>query len=100
MLTACLGALAHLELASRLSAAAFMRELGEIKATLVRTDTGRTGRRPTVMLAPDLSAVQKKAVGVFELARWMPTITSTRPPTTGLQRENAPVRAPIVRKSG
>ena len=93
-------ALAKLALESRQSVPQFMRELGEIQATLVRTDTGQPGRRPTVMLAPDLSAVQKKAVGVFELARWMPTITSTRPPTTGLQRENAPVRAPIVRKSG
>jgi len=93
-------ALAKLALNSRQSAPAFMRELSDIKATLVRTDTGRTGRRPTVMLAPELSATQKKAVQVFELARWMPTLSSTMSRSTALQRENAPVRAPGVRKSG
>lgn len=93
-------ALAQLALHSRQSAPAFMRALSDIKATLVRTDTGRAGRRPTVMLAPDLSATQKNAVQVFELARWMPTLSSTMSRRTSLQRENAPVRAPDVRKSG
>lgn len=93
-------ALAQLALVSRQSAPAFLRELGAIKATLVRTDTGRPGRRPTVMLAPDLSVTQRKAVEVFELARWMPTLSSTMTPTTDIQRENAPARASQMRKSG
>ena len=99
MLTACLGALAHLELACRLSAAAFMRELGEIRATLVRTDTGRTGRRPTVMLAPDLSSTQQKAAQVFELARWLTTLSSTMTRSPQSQREKAHVRGLNVRQS-
>jgi hypothetical protein len=77
-------ALAQLALPTRQSPAAFMRELGDLKATLVRTDTGQTGRRPTVMLAPALSPTQRKAVKVFELARWMPTLSSTRPTYTDL----------------
>ena len=93
-------ALAQLALVSRQSAPAFMRELGAIKATLVRTDTGRPGRRPTVMLAPDLSVTQRKAVEVFELARWMPTLSSTMTQTTDIQRENRPARASKMRKSG
>ena len=92
-------ALANLALASRQSTPAFMRELGEIMATLVRTETGRPGRRPTVLLPPALSVMQKRAVTVFELARWMPTLSSTMPPPTALQRENPPVRAPKARKS-
>lgn len=92
-------ALANLALESRQSTPAFMRELGEITATLVRTETGRPGRRPTVLLPPALSVMQKRAVTVFELARWMPTLSSTMPPPTALQRENPPVRAPKVRKS-
>ena len=92
-------ALANLALESRQSTPAFMRELGEIMATLVRTETGRPGRRPTVLLPPALSVMQKRAVTVFELARWMPTLSSTMPPPTALQRENPPVRAPKVRKS-
>ena len=91
-------ALAKLALGSRQSVSAFLHNLRNIKATLVRTDTGRTGRRPTVMLPPALSATHRKAVQVFELARWMPTLSSTMPRSAGLQRENAPVRAPDVRK--
>ena len=93
-------ALAQLALPSRQSAPAFMRMLGEIEATQVRTDTGRPGRRPTVLLAPDLTPIQKKAVQVFELARWLPTLSSTRSESTDRQRENAPVEASEVRKSG
>jgi len=93
-------ALAQLALGSRQSPAAFMRELGELKATLVRTDTGKTGRRPTVMLAPDLSPSQKKAVAVFELARWMPTLSSTMSSNPDPEREATSVRGTNVRKSG
>ena len=59
-----------------------MQSLAGIRATLVRTTTGGAGRRPTVMLAPELTAEQRRAVKVFELERWFPTLIScmtTRP---------------------
>ena len=56
----------------------FIAELADIKATLARTSTGHQGRRPTVMIPPELSPAQRKAVKTFELARWMPTLSSTR----------------------
>ena len=36
------------------------------------------GRRATVMLAPDLSAEQRKSVKAFDLGRWMPILLSSR----------------------
>jgi len=53
-----------------------MESLAGIRATLVRTTTGGMGRRPTVALAPELTTQQRKAVKVFELARWMPSLVS------------------------
>jgi len=70
-------ALAKLALGTRQSARAMMKELADIKATLARTSTGHQGRRPTIMIPPELSAAQRKAVTTFELARWMPTLSST-----------------------
>ena len=69
--------LARLALNPRGSALGMMQNLAAVRATLVRTTTGVPGRRPTVMLAPDLSAEQRKAVSVFELERWMPSILSS-----------------------
>jgi transposase len=69
-------ALAKLALGTRQSARAMMKELADIKATLARTSTGHQGRRPTVMIPPELSPAQRKAVKTFELARWMPTLSS------------------------
>jgi hypothetical protein len=40
---------------------------------------GEEGRRPTVLLAPELTHLQKRAVRVFELARWVPTLASCSP---------------------
>jgi hypothetical protein len=40
--------------------------------------TKARGRRATVMLGPDLSAEQRKAVHTFELGRWMPIFLSSR----------------------
>jgi hypothetical protein len=40
-----------------------------MNATLVRVSTKGLGRRATVMLAPDLTADQRKAVKSFELGR-------------------------------
>ena len=68
--------LAKIALGTEASALAMMGELAEICATLVRTTTRERGRRPTVMLAPELTAQQRKAVRVFELDRWMPTLLS------------------------
>lgn len=53
-----------------------MDSLAEIRATLVRTTTGGMGRRPTVALAPELTTKQRRAVKVFELARWLPALVS------------------------
>jgi hypothetical protein len=40
-----------------------------MKATLVRVRTKGLGRRATVMLAPDLTAEQRRAVKSFDLGR-------------------------------
>jgi len=69
--------LARLALGTRASARTMMRELGSLEATLVRTTTGNKGRRPTVLIPPELSPLQRKAVAAFELDRWMPTLSST-----------------------
>jgi hypothetical protein len=84
-------ALARLALGTRKSARGMMQELSAVRATLVRTSTGAPGRRPTVMLAPDLSAEQRKAVTAFELDRWMPTLFSSRS-----SRASAPTKRPAA----
>jgi hypothetical protein len=68
--------LAKLALGTDASAQQTMKSLAEIRATLVRTTTGTTGRRPTVMLAPELTVTQRQAVRAFELERWMPSLLS------------------------
>jgi hypothetical protein len=75
--------LAKLALGTSGSATSMLKSLADVRATLVRTTTGGAGRRPTVMLAPELTAEQRRAVKVFDLERWFPTILSsmtTRPP--------------------
>jgi transposase len=69
--------LARIALAPDASARGMLKGLEDIKVTLVRTTTGGPGRRPTVMLAPELTAEQRRAVKVFELDRWMPDILSS-----------------------
>jgi len=71
--------LAKLALRTRASAKKMMTSLRRIRATMVRTTTGQRGRRPTVLLAPELSRQQVRAVHVFALARWMPTLSSCSP---------------------
>lgn len=83
--------LARLALGTRKSARSMMQELSAVRATLVRTSTGSPGRRPTVMLAPELTAEQRKAVTVFALDRWMPTISSSRSSST-----SGPTRRPAA----
>jgi transposase len=61
------------------SARAMLRSLAGIRATLVRTTTGGVGRRPTVILAPELTAEQYRAVKAFQLDRWLPALLSCMP---------------------
>ena len=76
MLGLTLVSLAKIALNTEGSASAMMRSLAGIRATLVRTTTGSGGRRPTAMLAPELTAEQRRAVKVFQLDRWFPTLLS------------------------
>ena len=69
--------LVRLKLGARKSVRSLMKLLSEVNATLVRVRTKARGRRATIMLAPDLSAEQRKAVQVFELGRWMPVLLSS-----------------------
>jgi hypothetical protein len=68
--------LAKIALGTNVSAAHMMRSLAGIRATLVRTTTGGPGRRATVMLAPELTAEQRRAVKPYALERWFPTLLS------------------------
>ena len=55
---------------------------------LVRVRTKERGRRATVMLAPDVTAEQRKAIKIFELDRWVPALLSSMPqsgPTPDVQ---------------
>ena len=70
--------LVRLTLGNRKSALGAMRALAGVKATLVRVRTKARGRRATVVLAPDLTAGQRRAVKAFELDRWLPSILSSR----------------------
>jgi hypothetical protein len=69
--------LVRLQLGGRKSVRGMMKMLSDVKATLVRVRTNERGRRATVMLGPDLSPEQRRAVDTFELGRWMPTLLSS-----------------------
>lgn len=69
--------LVRLTLGNRKSAQRTMKTLSEVKATLVRVRTKERGRRATVMLAPDVTAEQRKAIKIFELDRWVPALLSS-----------------------
>jgi hypothetical protein len=69
--------LARLKFGGRKSVRSMMRTLSEVKATLVRVRSKERGRRATVMIGPDLSAEQRKAVNAFELGRWMSALLSS-----------------------
>jgi hypothetical protein len=71
--------LARLTLGTKKSARLMMRNLAEIEATQVRTSSGGMGRRPTWLLAPDITPWQRRAIERFELGRWMPELLSARP---------------------
>src|SRR6266566_54963 len=42
------------------------------ESTMVRVRTKERGRRATVILAPELTAEQRKSVKIFDLGRWIP----------------------------
>ncbi|MGH7271286.1 MAG: hypothetical protein ACREJ3_12735 [Polyangiaceae bacterium] len=71
--------LVRLALGTKKSARQMMRTLAEIEATQVRTTTGGMGRRPTWLLAPDITPWHARAIKTFELGRWMPELLSARP---------------------
>jgi hypothetical protein len=71
--------LARLALGARRSPRQLMRTLSDVRATMVRVQTNDRGRRPTVLLAPDLSADQRTAAQTFDLERWMPGLLSSSP---------------------
>jgi transposase len=71
--------LVRLTLGTKKSARLMMRSLAEIEATQVRTTSGGMGRRPTWLLAPDITPWQRRAIRRLELGRWMPELLSARP---------------------
>lgn len=71
--------LARVALGAKLSAKATMAALAGIEATQVRTTSGGLGRRPTWLIAPDITPWQRRAIETFELGRWMPELLSARP---------------------
>jgi transposase len=70
--------LAHLAMGTLKSARGMMQTLAGIETTVVRVRAKDRGRRATVLLAPELTAEQRKAVKTFELDRWFPTLLSSR----------------------
>lgn len=79
--------LARLALKQEGSTKAMMESLADIDATLLRPYTGKKGRPPTIYVRPKLSASQLQAVEIFELARWMPSLSSSRAFRRGTTRE-------------
>ena len=77
MIGLTLVSLVRLTLGNRKSAQSTMKALSEVKATMVRVRTKEIGRRATVMLAPDVTAEQRKAIKVFEFDRWIPALLSS-----------------------
>ncbi|HSW48619.1 MAG TPA: hypothetical protein VLH09_00520 [Bryobacteraceae bacterium] len=82
--------LARVALGAGKSARSMMQTLAGIEATLVQVRAKeQRGRRATVQLAPELTAEQRKAAKVFELARWLPQLLSSMDrgtPKPGVER--------------
>ena len=92
--------LAKAALNTTASARAMLRSLGDIRATLVRTTSGGLGRRPTVLLAPELTAEQCRAVRTFHLDRWLPQLRScmpVRPSKASKQPQTSNIAAAVRR---
>ena len=73
-----LASLVRLTLGDDTSMKRLLEELAGIQATMVRTSTGAKGRRPVSFIAPELSALQRRSVAVFQLDRWLPALASAR----------------------
>jgi hypothetical protein len=73
-----LASLARIALRPGLSTKEMLDQLAAIETTLVRTSTGAKGRRPVVYIAPELNPLQRRAVAVFELERWLPAFSAAR----------------------
>jgi len=82
--------LVRLALGGSASIRSIMADLASIQATLVTTTGGR-GRRPTWHLAPQLSVEQQRAVDVFGLARWFPSLSYTRSKDDPSPEKQAPL---------
>lgn len=72
--------LAKLALKVDVSALDMMEQLADLRATLVTEATGAPGRRPTYVIAPELNTLQRRAVDVFALDRWLPGLPSSSQP--------------------
>jgi len=72
-------ALARLALGTGLPVNTMMERLAAVRATLLRVRTGRPGRPPTILVPPEIDRMQRDAVRVFELGRWLPAISSASP---------------------
>lgn len=81
--------LARLTLGADMSTKAVMEMLAAIEATIVKPYTGKKGRPPTGLLRPRLSADQCRAVEVFELTRWMPSLSSSSAKRRGSSTKSA-----------
>lgn len=81
--------LARLSLGTSLSTKAMMEMLQGIEATVVKPYTGKKGRPPTGLLRPTLNADQQRAVEVFELAKWMPSLSSSSTKRRGTATKDA-----------
>jgi hypothetical protein len=81
--------LARLALGTRTSPRRMMQTLAALHTTLVTVRRPGRGRRPTVMLAPDLSVEQRRAARTFDLERWMPGLLSSRT-STAVDPSNRP----------
>lgn len=69
--------LSRVALGTGKSALSVMKTLAGVAATMVQVRTKERGRRATVLLAPELTAEQRKAVRTFDLGRWMPALLSS-----------------------
>ena len=69
--------LVRLRLSPEKSAQSTMKSLSELKATLVQVRGKGLGRPATEMLVPDVTAEQRKAIKIFDLERWLPTLRAS-----------------------
>lgn len=83
-------ALARLALEESVPVNTMMERLGALQATLLRVRTGKRGRPPTILVPPEVDELQHKAVRVFDLARWLPSLSSC-----SLPRRKAQPKLPV-----